>query len=70
MEYALLIEKLTAIAADNHLLDDAGTLRTRKSDSLDFHDCAVWCIKQALEQAYELGCSDTRDEFLENEEGF
>lgn len=31
------------------------TLETRKSDSLDFHDMAVWCIKDALERAYEAG---------------
>ena len=31
------------------------TLETRKSDSLDFYDCAVWCIKEALEAAYEAG---------------
>ena len=31
------------------------TLETRKSDSLDFHDCAVWSIKAALEAAYEAG---------------
>jgi hypothetical protein len=31
------------------------TLQTRKSDSLDFHDCAVWNIKEALEAAFEAG---------------
>jgi len=31
------------------------TLETRNSDSLDFHDVAVWEIKKALELAYELG---------------
>ncbi len=31
------------------------TLETRKRDSLDFHDTAVWCIKDALERAYEAG---------------
>lgn len=31
------------------------TLETRKSDRLDFHDLAVWSIKQALERAYEAG---------------
>jgi len=31
------------------------TLETRKSDSLDFHDCAVWQIKAALAQAYARG---------------
>lgn len=31
------------------------TLETQKSDSLDFHDVAVWQIKKALEAAYEAG---------------
>jgi len=31
------------------------TLETRRSDSLDFHDTAVWTLKDALERAYEAG---------------
>ncbi len=31
------------------------TLETRRSDRLDFHDLAVWTIKDALERAYEAG---------------
>lgn len=31
------------------------TLDTRNLDSLDFSDQAVWCIKQALEEAYKAG---------------
>jgi hypothetical protein len=31
------------------------TLETRKSDSLDFSDQGVWCIKKALEAAYKAG---------------
>lgn len=31
------------------------TLETRKSDSLDFHDMAVWTIREALEAAYNAG---------------
>lgn len=31
------------------------TLETHNSDSLDFHDMAVWSIKAALEAAYEAG---------------
>jgi hypothetical protein len=34
---------------------DLETLETRKMDSLDFHDLAVWSIKDALERAYEAG---------------
>jgi hypothetical protein len=35
------------------------TLETRKSDQLDFHDCAVWSIKRALLDAYALGISES-----------
>ncbi len=31
------------------------TLKTRNSDSLDFHDVSVWGIQAALEAAYEAG---------------
>lgn len=34
---------------------DIETLETRRSDGLDFHDIAVWSVKQALEAAYEAG---------------
>lgn len=43
---------LAQIAKDELHLE---TLETRKSDSLDFHDCAIWSIKAALEAAYEAG---------------
>jgi len=31
------------------------TLETRRMDDLDFHDLAIWTIKDALERAYEAG---------------
>jgi hypothetical protein len=31
------------------------TLEARKSDSLDFHDLAVWSIEAALKAAFEAG---------------
>ncbi|MBX3218949.1 MAG: hypothetical protein KF795_00440 [Labilithrix sp.] len=31
------------------------TLETRRSDSLDFHDVAVWQLRAALEAAYQAG---------------
>jgi hypothetical protein len=31
------------------------TLDTRNSDSLDFHDVAVWSIRAALEEAWQAG---------------
>jgi len=43
---------LAQIAKDELHLE---ALESRKSDSLDFHDCAVWCIKAALEAAYDAG---------------
>ncbi len=39
---------------------DLETLETRNSDSLDFHDTAVWCVKEALERAYEAGRQSAR----------
>jgi hypothetical protein len=36
------------------------TLQTRKSDSLDFHDLAVWDIRDALEAAYSAGFESGR----------
>ena len=43
---------LTEIAQRHFQIE---TLETRKSDSLDFHDVSVWAIKEALNEAYELG---------------
>jgi len=31
------------------------TLKTRKLDTHDFHEHAVWSIKEALEKAYQAG---------------
>ena len=31
------------------------TLETRKSDRLDFHDVAVWSVREALEHAFNAG---------------
>ena len=36
------------------------TLETRNSDSLDFHDVAVWSIRAALEAAFAAGQAATR----------
>lgn len=33
------------------------TLKARNSDSLDFHEVAVWRLKDALEAAYQAGLS-------------
>lgn len=31
------------------------TLKTRKSDSLDFHEVSVWGLQEALKKAFEAG---------------
>lgn len=46
-------DKIILAIAKEHLRLE--TLETRKRDSLDFQDQAVWCIKSALEAAYEAG---------------
>lgn len=39
---------IAAIARDVLFIE---TLETRKSDRLDFHDVAVWTVREALEKA-------------------
>ena len=39
--------------AERHLFLE--TLETRNSDSLDFHEHAVWAIRSALEAAFDAG---------------
>ncbi len=36
------------------------TLETRRSDSLDFHDVAIWCLRDALEAAFNAGIEQAR----------
>lgn len=36
------------------------TLETRKSDRLDFHDLAVWKLREALADAYLAGMNDSK----------
>lgn len=43
---------LTLIAQKNLGIE---TLETRKSDRLDFHDTAVWRLRDALEAAFKAG---------------
>ena len=50
------IDQLLTEIAKKHL--NLETLETRNSDSLDFHDVAVWAIKDALQEAYEAGLRD------------
>jgi hypothetical protein len=45
--------ELLSLIAEKHLRIE--TLETRNADGLDFHDVAVWSIKDALETAFEAG---------------
>jgi len=47
------VEKLLTEIAVKHF--NVETLETRRSDSLDFYDCAVWSMREALAEAYEAG---------------
>ena len=47
------IEPILTLIAQKHL--GIETLQTRNADSLDFHDTAVWCLKDALEAAFNAG---------------
>ena len=46
-------DALLLAIAERHLF--LVTLETRMSDSLDFHDHAVWAVRSALEAAFEAG---------------
>lgn len=45
------------------------TLETRKSDRLDFHDLAVWSIREALRAAYQAGSASPSPHLLTAEPG-
>jgi hypothetical protein len=47
------IDTILTLIAQKHL--GIETLEIRKSDHLDFHDTAVWCIRDALEAAFKAG---------------
>ena len=50
---SLTMDEVVAYLAKKILCFD--TLETRKSDSLDFSEVAVWSVKEALELAYRAG---------------
>ncbi|GAB3191889.1 MULTISPECIES: DUF6900 domain-containing protein [Betaproteobacteria] len=52
------IDALLTQIAQQHL--GIETLQTRHSDSLDFHDLAVWNIRAALEAAFNAGLEQGR----------
>lgn len=47
------IDTILTLIAQKHL--GIETLQTRNADRLDFHDTAVWCLKDALEAAFKAG---------------
>ena len=47
------IPTILTLIAHKHL--GIETLETRNTDRLDFYDCAVWCIRDALEAAFKAG---------------
>jgi hypothetical protein len=47
------LDQLLTQIANRHLRID--TLETRNSDSLDFHEVAVWILREALQAAYLAG---------------
>ena len=47
------IDTILTLIAQKHLGID--TLQTRHADSPDFHDTAVWCLRDALEAAFKAG---------------
>jgi|TARA_Y100000310_G_scaffold88102_1_gene85023 hypothetical protein len=51
--------KIAAIAAATCHIP---TLETQNSDSLDFHDVAVWGLRDGLAAAYEAGRVDAKRE--------
>lgn len=52
------IDALLESIAQQHLRIE--TLETQKADSLDFHEVAVWGVKDALLAAYEAGRAGAR----------
>ena len=52
------LDQLLTDIAKKHL--NIETLKTRNSDGLDFHDLAVWSLKDALQEAYEADLSEKR----------
>ena len=47
------IDQIFAMIAQKHLFIE--TLETRHSDRLDFHDVAVWSVRDALEATFKAG---------------
>ena len=55
-------EAIATLASISKMVLNIETLETQNSDSLDFHDCSVWSIREALEAAYMAGRVDAQRE--------
>lgn len=56
MNFPLEIDKKLESIAKEYLF--VSTLDTQRKDALDFHEVAVWSIKDALRMAYLAGSND------------
>ena len=61
------LDQLFTQIASQHL--DIPTLETRRSDSLDFHDVAVWQVREALQAAYLAGVAEGAKSALDRMRG-
>jgi hypothetical protein len=50
------VEEVLAAIARKHL--SVPTLDARSSDRLDFHECSVWALREALTAAYQAGATE------------
>ena len=50
-------DRILADIAATHL--NIPTLRTRRSDRLDFHDVSVWAVRSALKAAFDAGSANS-----------
>lgn len=57
------LKKLVKIAREScPSLNGREDLEERRSDSEDFYEIAVWCMKEALIKAYSLGKKAAKEE--------
>jgi hypothetical protein len=61
------LDQLLTQIASQHLWID--TLETRNSDSLDFHEVAVWTLREALQAAYLAGVAQSATSALDGLRG-
>ena len=64
MKYSKKTEQQLLEIAMQHMppVADRGDLKTRNSDREDFLDIAVWGLRAAILEAYELGKMDAQHE--------